>query len=58
MKPQGRKKTRTRVAGHQDCAVCHPDAKSGKARERLVWRKSAFKETLVDQLCNYLSDKE
>lgn len=58
MKPQGRKKTRTRVAGHQDCALCHPDTKSGKARERLVWRKSAFKETLEDRRPNDVSDKE
>jgi len=31
MKPLGSKKTRTHVKGHQDCGVCHPDPKGGRA---------------------------
>jgi hypothetical protein len=35
MKPLGMHKTRTRVAGHQDCSTCHPDTtKGGRAREK------------------------
>lgn len=36
MKRMGRKLTRTRVAGHQDCGDCHPATKGGKARERRI----------------------
>ena len=36
MRPLGTKKTCTRVAGHQDCAVCHEDSKVGRAREKRV----------------------
>jgi hypothetical protein len=41
MKPLGRKTTRTRIAGHQDCGVCHPETKSGRAVETLAWKHKA-----------------
>lgn len=34
MKPLGTKKTRTRVKDHQNCSVCHPDSKGGRAAEK------------------------
>jgi len=35
MKPLGKPKlTKTKVAGHQNCAVCHPDTKGGRTREK------------------------
>ena len=39
MKPVGKKKIRTKVAGHQNCAICHPEQKSGKARDGLMSRR-------------------
>lgn len=44
MKQQGRKVTKTRVPGHQDCAVCHPETKGAKAKERRAWRKAVREE--------------
>jgi hypothetical protein len=34
MRPLGKKKTREHVKGHQDCDVCRPQQKNGKARSR------------------------
>jgi hypothetical protein len=34
MRAYGQRKTRTRIAGHQDCGVCHSDNKPGHARAR------------------------
>ena len=39
MRRLGHKKTGTRVEGHQDCGICHPDIKGGKARERETVRR-------------------
>ena len=38
MKPLGKKKTRTRFSGHQDCDICHPDTKAGRAAEKRMAR--------------------
>ena len=34
MKRLGVKKTKTKAAGHQRCAVCHPETKAGRANEK------------------------
>lgn len=34
MKPLGWKKTGTCAHGHQGCPICHPQLKSGRAREK------------------------
>jgi hypothetical protein len=34
MQPLGRKPTHSQGPGHQNCGICHPPTKSGKARER------------------------
>lgn len=34
MKPLGIRKIRARVAGHQNCRICHSESKLGRAREK------------------------
>ena len=34
MRPEGLKKIRTHVSGHQDCGICHPEQKNLRARSR------------------------
>ncbi len=34
MRPLGKKKTCTKVAGHQKCSTCHPEQKNMEARGR------------------------
>jgi hypothetical protein len=36
VKPLGAKKTRTHVKGHQNCAICHPAPKGGRASEKRI----------------------
>ena len=36
MKKLGSKKMRTRVEGHQDCSVCHPDTKGGRVHDKRI----------------------
>lgn len=52
MKPQGRKKTKTRAAGHQECGTCHPEVKGGKAKEKVEVKKDIVQE--VCQSCGSL----
>lgn len=39
MKRLGAKKTKTRIAGHQDCGLCHPKTKAGRSSEEAAFRK-------------------
>ena len=42
MKRQGTKVTKARAAGHQDCGICHPKIKAGRAYGRLLWLRAAM----------------
>jgi len=39
MKKLGTKITKTKVAGHQDCNLCHPETKASRALHKLNFRK-------------------
>lgn len=39
MRAYGKRKTRTPLAGHQDCGVCHSDNKTSATRERQAARR-------------------
>jgi len=39
MKRLGCKHTKSRLQGHQDCAVCHPRTKAGKAKAKADARR-------------------
>ena len=51
MKRLGHKKTRTRVKGHQDCGVCHPDVKNRKAKEKRRVATEAQAEAVGVRVC-------
>ena len=36
MNPYGWRKTKTKVAGHQNCRICHPIQKNMKKRARRI----------------------
>jgi len=51
MKQYGKKKTKTKVKGHQECGVCHPDSENDRAaRARQSGKANADKE-FYDYLC-------
>jgi hypothetical protein len=52
MHPLGSKKTRTHVAGHQECADCHPEPKGGRAADL----RRALKQLLPDDWLAYTPD--
>ena len=49
MKPLGKKKTCTRVAGHQECTTCHPEQKNMIARARQEDKKVEFEMITCDE---------
>lgn len=53
MKPLGSHKTHDHVAGHQNCAICRPEKKGGRAYE-----KTETEKEIEDQMSNYTDDKE
>lgn len=52
MRAYGAKQTKTRVAGHQNCTVCHSDNKVSPARERQASQTECTKAVAESEALN------
>lgn len=53
VKAQGHRPTARGIEGHQHCAICHPDLKGGKKRERRCvseFVRAQVREIMRDQV--------
>ena len=44
MKPLGKKKSHRTIKGHQNCGICQPSIKNGKAKEKIILEKEIHEE--------------
>jgi hypothetical protein len=44
----GHRHLKTRIAGHQDCGICHPGMKGGKSRERREAKTQIHEDAMAE----------